>query len=86
MTTDNPLKSIAESDDSLIIAGKTVKSRLITGSGKYSDDRIIKDVLEAAECDIIRGKYYYPIHPAPGRRMRPSGLRGLPGKSDVETG
>jgi len=39
--------------DELIIAGKAVRSRLITGSGKYRDDRIIKDVLEAAECDII---------------------------------
>jgi thiazole synthase len=40
-------------DDELIIAGTVVRSRLITGSGKYRDDRIIKDVLEAAECDII---------------------------------
>jgi thiazole synthase len=37
----------------LVIGGVTVRSRLITGSGKYRDDRIIKDVLEAAECDII---------------------------------
>ncbi len=40
-------------DDPLVIAGVEVRSRLITGSGKYGDDRIIKDVLEAAECDII---------------------------------
>ena len=40
-------------DDKLIIAGKAVTSRLITGSGKYSDDRLIKDILAAAECDII---------------------------------
>lgn len=40
-------------NDELIIAGKAVTSRLITGSGKYRDDRIIKDVLAAAECDII---------------------------------
>ncbi len=53
MTTINPLENVTESSDDLIIAGKTVKSRLITGSGKYTDDRIIKDVLEAAECDII---------------------------------
>ncbi len=39
--------------DELIIAGTAVRSRLITGSGKYRDDRIIKDVLAAAECDII---------------------------------
>jgi thiazole synthase len=40
-------------NDELTIAGKTIRSRLITGSGKYRDDRIIKDVLDAAECDII---------------------------------
>jgi thiazole synthase len=39
--------------DELIIAGKAIRSRLITGSGKYPDDRMIKDVLDAAECDII---------------------------------
>ncbi len=39
--------------DELIIKGTSVRSRLITGSGKYRDDRLIKDVLEAAECDII---------------------------------
>lgn len=39
--------------DELIIGGVHVHSRLITGSGKYHNDSIIKDVLEAAECDII---------------------------------
>lgn len=39
--------------DELIIAGVHLQSRLITGSGKYHDDSIIKDVLSAAECDII---------------------------------
>lgn len=40
-------------NDDLILAGRRIRSRLITGSGKYRDDRLIKDVLEAAECDII---------------------------------
>ncbi|MFP4013269.1 MAG: thiazole synthase [Chitinispirillaceae bacterium] len=40
-------------NDELVIGGVKVRSRLITGSGKYSDDRIIKGVLDAAECDII---------------------------------
>ena len=40
-------------NDDLIIAGTALKSRLITGSGKYRDDRVIPDVLAAAECDII---------------------------------
>lgn len=40
-------------DDPLVINGVTIRSRLITGSGKYRDDRLIKDVLEAAACDII---------------------------------
>lgn len=39
--------------DILKIGDITVRSRLITGSGKYRDDRIIGDVLAAAECDII---------------------------------
>jgi thiazole synthase len=40
-------------EDQLIIGGKTISSRLITGSGKYRDDSIIRDVLEAAGCDVI---------------------------------
>ena len=40
-------------NDELIIAGTRVRSRLITGSGKYRDDRIIGEVLEAAGCDIV---------------------------------
>lgn len=40
-------------DDPLTIGGHTVRSRLITGSGKYRDDRIIPEVLDAAACDII---------------------------------
>jgi thiazole synthase len=40
-------------EDVFTIAGTTVRSRLITGSGKYADDRIIGKVLEAAQCDII---------------------------------
>ena len=39
--------------DDLIIAGIKVRSRLITGSGKYRDDRMIGEVLEAAGCDIV---------------------------------
>jgi len=40
-------------EDFLVLDGKKFKSRLFTGSGKYSDERIIKDILEAADCDII---------------------------------
>jgi len=39
--------------DALVIAGVEVRSRLITGSGKYRDDRLIPAVLDAAGCDII---------------------------------
>ncbi len=39
--------------DILTIAGVEIGSRLLTGSGKYSDERIIKDVLTAGECDVI---------------------------------
>ncbi len=40
-------------EDLLKIGGVEVRSRLITGSGKYRDDSLIPKVLEAAECDII---------------------------------
>lgn len=40
-------------DDILTIGGREVRSRLITGSGKYRDESIIPEVLEAAACDII---------------------------------
>lgn len=40
-------------DDDLIIGGKTISSRLITGSGKYRDESIIGEVLDAAGCDVI---------------------------------
>lgn len=42
-----------DGNDDLIIQGTAVGSRLITGSGKYGDDRIIGEVVEAAECDIV---------------------------------
>src|SRR5271157_5452003 len=40
-------------DDLLDIAGTKVRSRLITGSGKYRDERQLADVVEAAQCDIV---------------------------------
>jgi len=40
-------------NDPFIIAGKQIRSRLITGSGKYRDDRLIPQVLAAAECEIV---------------------------------
>jgi thiazole synthase len=40
-------------EDYLDIGGTKVKSRLITGSGKYRDERIIADVVEASQCDIV---------------------------------
>ena len=39
--------------DTFTIADTKLHSRLITGSGKYRDDRIIGDVLSAAGCDIV---------------------------------
>lgn len=40
-------------NDDLLIGGQRIRTRLITGSGKYRDEAIIPDVLVAAECDII---------------------------------
>ncbi len=39
--------------DILTIAGVDIRSRLLTGSGKYADESIIGDVLAAGECDVI---------------------------------
>ncbi len=39
--------------DALVIGGETIRTRLITGSGKYADEAIIPAVLDAAGCDII---------------------------------
>jgi thiazole synthase len=46
-------EAVTEIDDPFIIGGRRLSSRLITGSGKYRDDRLIPAVLEAAGCDII---------------------------------
>jgi len=40
-------------DDFLELAGKKFKSRLMTGSGKYRDEKIIKDIVETAGCEIV---------------------------------
>ncbi len=40
-------------EDLLNIAGTKVRSRLITGSGKFRDERQLADVVEAAQCDIV---------------------------------
>ncbi|MDD5672532.1 MAG: thiazole synthase [Chitinivibrionales bacterium] len=50
---NNPQNKTESEEDFLVIAGQKIKSRLITGSGKYRDDRLISAVLAAAQCDII---------------------------------
>jgi thiazole synthase len=39
--------------DELVIAGQKLRSRLFTGSGKYGDDALIPQIVEAAECDVV---------------------------------
>ncbi len=39
--------------DILKIGGIDIRTRLFTGSGKYSDERIIKDVVAVADCDVV---------------------------------
>ncbi|MGM0461858.1 MAG: thiazole synthase [Fibrobacterota bacterium] len=39
--------------DVLILGGVKIQTRLFTGSGKYRDERIIGDVLDAAQCDVV---------------------------------
>jgi thiazole synthase len=74
--------------DELVIAGTVVRSRLITGSGKYRDDRIIKDVLEAAGCDIITVALRRVDFDLPGRGVLdhiPKGKVILPNTSGART-
>jgi len=75
-------------DDVLIIAGIPVRSRLITGSGKYRDNAIIKDILEAAECDIITVALRRIDFERPGENMLehiPKGKVLLPNTSGART-
>jgi thiazole synthase len=39
--------------DALLIGGKSLQSRIFTGSGKYGDDALIPKIVEAAECDVV---------------------------------
>lgn len=41
------------SDDLLRIAGRTFHSRLLTGTGKYTDQRNMKVSIDASACDIV---------------------------------
>jgi thiazole synthase len=40
-------------EDFLELAGQKFNSRLLTGSGKYRDESIIKEIIETANCDIV---------------------------------
>lgn len=41
------------SQDTLVIAGKSFKSRLLLGTGKYPDDQIMKQALEASGTEVV---------------------------------
>ena len=43
----------ADNDDPLVVAGRTFKSRLIIGTGKYADYDINRLACEAAEVDMV---------------------------------
>ena len=75
-------------DDALVIAGTTVRSRLITGSGKYRDDALIAQVLEAARCDIVTVALRRVDLDNPGEsilRFIPSGKVLLPNTSGARS-
>jgi thiazole synthase len=40
-------------NDKLIIGGKEIKNRLFIGTGKYSDKKIIREVLDKSNVDVI---------------------------------
>ena len=74
--------------DDLIIAGTRIRSRLITGSGKYRDEALIGEVLEAAGCDIITVALRRVDFDRPGEnvlRHIPQGKVLLPNTSGART-
>ena len=48
-----PDSTAADNDDPLVVAGRTFKSRLIIGTGKYADYDINRLACEAAEVDMV---------------------------------
>ena len=48
-----PDAASADNDDPLVVAGRTFKSRLIIGTGKYADYDINRRACEAAEVDMV---------------------------------
>ena len=40
-------------EDSLVIAGRELRSRLITGTGKYSSPEVMRDAVVASGCELV---------------------------------
>ena len=40
-------------DDPLVIAGRELRSRLITGTGKYSEPELMRDAVLASGCELV---------------------------------
>src|SRR5262245_55225713 len=40
-------------DDSLVIAGRELRSRLITGTGKYPSPELMRDAVIASGCELV---------------------------------
>jgi thiazole synthase len=47
------LTTNASQDEPLKVAGFTFRSRLITGSGKYSSHEVMRDCLDASGCEVL---------------------------------
>src|ERR1044072_8918669 len=43
----------ARMEDTLVIAGREFRSRLITGTGKYDGFETMRDAIEASGCEIV---------------------------------
>ncbi len=50
---DNPLKPHETPHDPLVIAGRTFRSRLMLGTGKFSSHIAMQEALEASGCEIV---------------------------------
>src|SRR4051812_3184804 len=47
------IESAVQADDALVIAGKTFRSRLILGTGKYRDNATMVRAISAADAEMV---------------------------------
>lgn len=53
MALDHAQATIADSESPLILAGRTFRSRLIAGTGKYANLDLMREALAASGCEVV---------------------------------